>query len=166
MKKLVFCGIELASEKKKPTAISCIDEHGDVLKEEILFLNQEIIDFVNRNNPRVIAINAPLSLQKYVDGNIRMKKRCKNFHSFDPTLQLAARGIELVEKLVKFTIIEVCSSLSKEILGIKKETGKIKKCIENAEIAAITAKMFYEGKCRLVSGRLYIPIKENKQILL
>ncbi|MEM3654871.1 MAG: DUF429 domain-containing protein [Candidatus Micrarchaeia archaeon] len=165
MKNLVFCGIDLAAKEKNPTGIAFIDLKGRVIEETIMFSDRDIIRSVLRIKPRVIAIDAPLSFP--IDDNMReeektLRKEGYNiFPFFDSMKLLAKRGIEIDKMLDAFTVIEVCPSISAKILGIQREKNKLRRHIEDAKIAAITAKLFYEGKCNLISGRFYIPRKDN-----
>lgn len=165
MKNLVFCGIDLAAKEKNPTGIAFIDLKGRVIEETIMFSDRDIIRSVLRIKPRVIAIDAPLSFP--IDGNMREEERALRkegynvFPFFDSMKLLAKRGIEIDKMLDAFTVIEVCPSVSAKILGIQRENNKLRRHVEDAKIAAITAKLFYEGKCNLISGRFYIPRKDN-----
>jgi len=169
MKRLVFCGIDLAAKEKNPTGAVCIDIKARVIEEGLLFSDHDILNFIRRNKPKVIAIDAPLSLP--VTGNLREEERLllsqghKIFPFFESMTILANRGIHLDNEICKIfkssTVIEVCPSVSAKILGIEREKNKVKRHLEDARIAAITAKMFYEGDCILVSGRFFMPRKEK-----
>ncbi len=161
MKNLVFCGIDLAAKEKNPTGIAFIDIKGKILEEALLFSNKEIVRSVLRIKPRVVAIDAPLSFPiegKMRDEERKLRKEGYNvFPFFDSMRELAKRGIEMDRMLDIFTVIEVCPSVSAKILGIQRERNKLRRHVEDAKIAAVTAKLFYEGKCNLISGRFYIP---------
>jgi predicted nuclease with RNAse H fold len=161
----VFLGIDLAAKEKNPTGIFAINYKGEVLEEGIVFSNESIFKFVERNKPKVIAIDAPLSLPVF--GNVRteerilMKKGYKLFPFFDSMRLLAERGMMILEKYKnKFTIIEVCPAITAKILNIEREKNKLRRHVEDAKLAALNAKMFDEGKCVLVNGRFYMPKKD------
>lgn len=154
----------MAAKEKNPTGISFIDFKGRVIEEAIMFSDRDIIRSVLRIKPRVVAIDAPLSFP--IHGKMREEERALRkegynvFPFFDSMKLLAKRGIEIDKMLDTFTVIEVCPSVSAKILGIEREKSKLRRHIEDAKIAAITAKLFYEGKCNLISGRFYIPRKD------
>ena len=160
--KPIFCGIDLAAREHNPTGVICADWNGKSLEEGLLFDNDNIHKFIQRNKPTIIAIDAPLSLP--ASGNTReedrklLKMGFGLFPFFQSMRELAARGIALAEIYdERITIIEVCPSVSAKILGIQREKNKVRRHLEDAKIAARTAMMFYEGSCELVGGRFYVP---------
>ncbi|MCX8202575.1 MAG: DUF429 domain-containing protein [Candidatus Micrarchaeota archaeon] len=161
MKKIVFCGIDLASKEKNCTGVACIDVDGNVIEEGILFSDRSIVGFVKRNKPKVVAIDAPLSIPSF--GSMRDEERILRkeghylFPFFKSMRELAVRGMELDKRLDEYKVIEVCPSVSAKILGIEREKNKIRRHVQDAKIAAITAKMYHEGRCSLVKGKFYIP---------
>lgn len=185
-----FCGIDLAAKEKNPTGVVCINPKRKILEEGILFKDRDIIAFVRRNKPIVIAIDAPLSLPSEYEGKMRqeeriLRKRGYNiFPFFKSMTELAKRGIRLYKKLQNegYDIIEVHPSTSERILKIKnfltkrKEERKeenreregkkqkgIQRHIYDAFIAAKTALLYSEGKCECIAGVFYIPKESRKR---
>lgn len=166
-----FCGIDLAAKERNPTGIVCIDQRGKILEEGILFKDRDIMAFVKRNRPAVIAIDAPLSLPS--GGKMREEERRltamghKVFPFFKSMVELAKRGICLSEGLQKegYDIIEVHPFTSEKVLkgvkGLKKKLKKkergVRRHVHDAITAARTALLYAKGKCERIAGVLYIP---------
>lgn len=162
-----FCGIDLAAKEKNPTGVVCIDHRGKVLEEGILFKDKDIVAFVKRNKPAVIAIDAPLSLP--LEGRMREEERrltargFRVFPFFKSMVELAKRGISLSKGLQKegYDIIEVHPFTSEKALkgtkDLKKKEKGVRRHVHDAIMAAKTALLYAKGRCEKVAGRFYIP---------
>ena len=168
-----FCDLEVTSGKKSVTT-------------KILHFDVEIIGGVEKTNPEIIAIDAPLTysgVPRKCDGELR------EYGSLPVTLRgmevLAIRGKQLAEELKakNFKVIEVFSTASAKILGFYSEPGKSaerkmqKKLLKanlsgdierkfltkdelDAVFAAITGYLYLSGSTRTVgddSGKIVIP---------
>ncbi|KXA94618.1 hypothetical protein AKJ65_03940 [candidate division MSBL1 archaeon SCGC-AAA259E19] len=114
-------GIDLAGKSENPSGVAV--QEGRHIKTEISKTDEEIIDVCRSQNPKVIAIDAPLSLPK--KGNLREADSeliGKGHRVLPPTLGgmrlLTERGIRLADALSKleFEVIEVHPRTSGEIL--------------------------------------------------
>ena len=56
-------GIDLAGSEKRPTGVCLMNEKMEVLVKT-LFLDEEIVDYVKKLRPELVAIDAPLSIPK------------------------------------------------------------------------------------------------------
>ena len=126
-------GIDLAGKMENPTGI-CVLE-GFVIDLKTLYSDEEIIKTVKKNNPSLIAVDAPLSLPK---SRCCLDKNCKcamggHFRQAERDIQsygrvlpltflgmkmLTLRGIALATKLRKgYEVIETHPRTSQKILG-------------------------------------------------
>ncbi|MEW6455560.1 MAG: DUF429 domain-containing protein [Acidobacteriota bacterium] len=140
--KKVVIGIDLAGSQKQPTGL-CIMKGFCILKTCLLFSDKEIIGNCIRNNPEIIAIDAPLSLppgRKSIEdktGNhLRVcdieltKRRIKFFPiTLGPMRMLTERGIRLKERLetLGLKVIEVYPGGALDIWKIPRKQKTIKK---------------------------------------
>ena len=65
-------GIDLAGKQENPSGIAILD--GNKLKLLTYYTDNEIFDLIDELKPRVIIIDAPLSLPK---GRCCLEKKCK-----------------------------------------------------------------------------------------
>ncbi|MCS7109656.1 MAG: DUF429 domain-containing protein [Candidatus Micrarchaeota archaeon] len=162
--KALYCGIDLAAKEKNPTGFCLIDENLDILCEGILHSDEEIIELLYKYKPKVLGIDAPLSLPRkgYLrkEEKILIREGYRILPFFKSMKDLAMRAKRIERKIKCINIIEVYPNISAKILGIKREKGR-KRHIIDARIAAITAKLYSEGKCRLISGRFYVPLNRK-----
>jgi hypothetical protein len=144
-------GIDLAGSEKRKTGICILDKK---LKADCfcVFKDKEIFELIKKIKPKLIAIDAPLSLPK---GRKSLKRKEKiHFREADrqlrrygikffpitlgPMRKLTERGIKLRKTLEKkFKVIEVYPGATQDILKIpRKQKGieKLKKGIEKLGI--------------------------------
>ncbi len=144
-------GIDLAGSEKRKTGVAILSEN---LKAECfcVFKDDEILKLVQRVKPKLIAIDAPLSLPK---GRKSLKRKSKiHFRQCDrelwkfkikffpitlgPMRKLTERGIRLRKVLEKkFEVIEVYPGATQDFLKIpRKQKGlkKLKKGLEKLGI--------------------------------
>ncbi len=136
MKGLTVFGIDLTSTENKPTACFGLDDKLQVVYLGLLAKDSDIIDIINFYSPKIIAIDAPLSLPVGLccleescscqPRSKRKNRQCdqelrKGGISCYPTTKktfikpLIYRGIELKNKLCQmgFKVIEVYPYASK-----------------------------------------------------
>lgn len=131
----MYAGIDLAALPKNPTGVSLYD--GSRFSYSTLYEDDAILNFIYSNRPRVVAIDAPLTLPRgrccFDDSccgpaKIRQCDRMlisKGYRVFPPGFsfmkQLTLRGKKLRERLeaAGFHVIEVHPRTSMRILGIK-----------------------------------------------
>ncbi|MCS7134467.1 MAG: DUF429 domain-containing protein [Candidatus Pacearchaeota archaeon] len=149
----MFIGIDLAASQKRPSGFCILNKKA---KTFLIYSNEEIICEVKKAKPKVIAIDAPLSIPKgkYRKCDIEIIKAGIPIFSFRlPSLKkLAKRAINLKKK-IRFKIIETYPyavlRLNKNILTGKKFKTKHEK---DAFVCALVAKKFFEKKARCFSG--------------
>lgn len=177
-----FVGIDLAGTPKHNTGfciLTASDFKGEKFAEtKILSTDKEIIEETKKANPKVIAIDAPLS-----KGERRCDYELRIYGALPLTLKsmemLADRGIRISSELRKerFNVIEVFATASAKILGFynksreveQKELIKVIKGIDkrvlkkdeiDAIFCAITAYLYYFGKTTEVgdkTGKVVVP---------
>ena len=187
----MILGIDLAGSEKRNTGICVMDNKLNV-KTEIVHTDKEIKEVVEEVNPKVIAIDAPLSLpkgRKSIDerNNIHFRKCDKELLkmgikffpiTLGPMRMLTKRGIKLKKKFEnKYKVIEVYPGGAQDILkiprkqkgldklrnGLKKLGIKgLKKEMNGDELDAVTAA--YVGKLYL-DGK-YVVLGDKKEGLM
>jgi len=133
-------GIDLAGSEKRPTGVCLMNEKLEVLVKT-LFLDEEIVDYVNKLRPELVAIDAPLSIpkgRKTIDDrsgpHLRkcdeelLRMGIKFFPiTLGPMRKLTKRGLMLKNKLKNFHVIEVYPGASQDILGIPRKSKGLDK---------------------------------------
>jgi predicted nuclease with RNAse H fold len=128
-------GIDLAGKPENPTGICFLNKNK--LNFLSLFIDNEILDYVSKNSPDLILIDAPLSLPKgrcclsnkcscsEIGGHFRvaeveMRKYGRTLPlTFRGMRMLTERGIKLAEKLKKnYEVIESHPRTIQKILGL------------------------------------------------
>jgi len=174
-------GLDLAGVETRPTGF-CILEKMKV-KTKLLYSNEEIIKEIQKIKPRVIAIDAPLSLppgRKSIEErtNIHLRecdkellrRRIKFFPiTLGPMRKLTERGIKLKKILENrgFKVIEVYPGGAQDILNIpRKQQGleKLRIGLEKLKIKGLTKRMSDHEldaiTCAFV-GRLFLEKKSE-----
>lgn len=177
-------GIDLAGLNTRPSGLATLT--GRTFKTQLIYSDEQIVDFCVRGAPDLVAIDAPLSLPKR--GNLRnadMSLIKRGLRVFPPTfagmLSLTKRGMLLAKKLRarKIKVIEIHPRTS-GILIFK--TGdrerwikKLKKvgfrlygnnsCHEvDAALAALTGALHLRGKTEEIGtaeeGTIVIPLPQ------
>lgn len=149
-------GIDLAGKEEKPTGICLWD--GKRFCKKLVYKDEEIIEFVRKENPDIIAIDSPLSMPqgKWRKSDLLLKK--EGFPCLSPRfpgmLALSKRGIRIANKLRRngYKVIEVFPRATQKILGI---SGK-KSHEFDAELCAITGMYYLQGKYKTL-GKIVIP---------
>ncbi|MEM2929080.1 MAG: DUF429 domain-containing protein [Nitrososphaerota archaeon] len=134
-------GIDLAGTENRPTGFCIMDDKMNVITK-ILYKDREIIRNILEENPKIIAIDAPLSLPK---GRRSLEKK-SNIHlrecdkellrnkikffpiTLGPMRELTKRGIKLKKILNKkgFEVIEVYPGGAQDLLKIPRKSKSIK----------------------------------------
>jgi len=174
----LYAGIDLAALPANPTGLAAFD--GRTYFCQTSRSDREILDFIMEHQPKVIAIDAPLTLPRgrccfddscCVTRKIRECDRSlikMGFRVFPPGFsfmkQLTLRGKALREKLELdgFRVIEAHPRTSKRILGIEKFEGSHNEHEGDACAAALTAFLYAQGKCREIGddeGVIVIPFE-------
>lgn len=170
-------GIDLAGVETRPSGFCILDESLNA-KTCILYTDKEIVREVERTKPKVVAVDAPLSMPR---GRTSLKRRSKiHFRECDkellrmkikffpitlgPMRKLTERGIRLRKMLEKkgFNVIEVYPGGAQDVLKIKrKQNGleKLKSGLENVGIKnlrdGMTGDELDAVTCALV-GKFYV----------
>jgi predicted nuclease with RNAse H fold len=174
MKNDACIGIDLAALPKNQTGACLFD--GRRFACRTLYDDGEILAFIEENNPRVIAIDAPLTLPR---GRCCFDDRCcgtrkirecdrmlisRGYRVFPPGFsfmkQLTLRGKSLKERLSGYELIEVHPRTSMRILGPREFPEARNEHERDACAAALTAFLYAEGKCEVLGddeGTVVIP---------
>lgn len=156
----MYCGIDLAAKEERPTGIAFVNKKRI---GGIVYTDDDILDFIKEYSPKVVAIDAPLSLPK--KGMLRDVERkliaegYRVFPIFGAVRELARRAIALKKKIeskFEIKVIEIHpKSSARFIEGITHSNPHIR----DALLAAYTAKLFGEGGCRNVAQDFWLPTK-------
>ena len=134
-------GIDLAGVETRPTGF-CVME-GMKVKTSLLYTDEEIIREVKKAKPKIVAIDAPLSLPKgrksieekshihlrECDREL-LRRRIKFFPiTLGPMRKLTKRGIDLKQKLEKegLKVIEVYPGGAQDVLKIPRKQKGLEK---------------------------------------
>ena len=176
-------GIDLAGLEKNPSGIAILA--GRKFKTVLVHTDEEIIELCMRERPRVVAIDAPLSLP--ARGSLRQADRSlieRGLRVFPPTFagmrSLTQRGIRLASELRdrRFKVIEIHPRTSGMVLfgksdrrvwikGLRERGLKIKIQLSaheiDAAVAALTGALYLQKKTEevggKVEGKIIIPIQ-------
>jgi len=152
-------GIDLAGSPKRNTGI-CTLNKANITSCTILHTDEEIIDYVEKENPVLIAVDAPLNLppgrKSIEDRNREHFRACDrellrlNIRFFPITLGpmrlLTKRGIHLKRVLTRrgYPVIEVYPGAAQDIWQTgRKQDGlsKLRKGLEKLGVKALNKKM-------------------------
>lgn len=151
-------GLDLAGVESRPTGFCIL---GDMRVETFLvYTDEEILAKIRESNPRVVAIDAPLSLppgrksiEERTDVHLResdrelLKRGIRFFPvTLGPMRKLAERGISLkrILEAEHFTVIEAYPGGAQDVLGIpRKQKGldNLKAGLENLGIEGLNSQM-------------------------
>jgi len=168
-------GLDLAGVETRPTGL-CILK-GLTAETFLVYTNEEIVRKVEESKPKIVAIDAPLSLpagRKSIEQRTRvhlrecdkelLKRGIKFFPvTLGPMRKLTSRGIQLRRILESqhFKVIEVYPGGAQDILKIPRKQqglGRLKAGLEKKEIKGLTDQMndheLDAVTCALV-GKLY-----------
>ena len=152
-------GIDLAGSPKRDTGI-CTLKKDNVTSCTILHTDQEIIDYIEKENPALIAVDAPLNLppgrksiqvkngEHFRPCDRELLKRGIRFFpiTLGPMRSLTKRGIHLRRILTRrgCSVIEVYPGAAQDIwhIGRKQEgLSKLRRGLEKLGIKGLSRKM-------------------------
>ena len=152
-------GIDLAGSPKRNTGI-CVLQGNRIHEWKTVFSDKEIIEFVTRHRPKVVAIDAPLNLppgRKSMDDrngehfrpcDRELLKRGIRFFpiTLGPMRSLTQRGISLKKKLNrrKFRVIEMYPGAAQDVWKIARKQdglGKLRRGLEKLGIKGLNKNM-------------------------
>jgi predicted nuclease with RNAse H fold len=166
---MVVIGIDLAGKETNPTGI-CILNNKEI-RTYIRHSDEEIVSTVNKEQPEIVAIDAPLST------GIRLCDKMLREYGVLPANYpgmntLAERGMRIAKRLENFNVIEVSVEVTRRLLGfVEKEPIKIqKKLVEmgfsgdvvvkklsadeiDAILCAITGELHILGKTKEIGNK-------------
>ncbi len=139
----MFLGIDLAGDEKNITGMAFINEKVIL---DSLHTNNEILNFIDKFKPEVIAIDSPLSfyVKHFRECDLELRKEFKILPlTFKGMQKLTKRGIYLKKK-IRGKVIETYPHASRKKLKdeLKKYTFK-NMHEEDALICALVAKAYY-----------------------
>jgi predicted nuclease with RNAse H fold len=174
---LTIVGIDLAGSPKRNTGI-CILRGRTLTKWATIFSDEEILDFVQKAKPNLIAIDAPLNLppgRKTMDDrngehfrpcDRELLKRGIRFFpiTLGPMRALTLRGISLKRRFRRkgFDIVEIYPGAAQDIWGIsRKQYGlaTLSKGMERLGILGLDRRMNgdeLDAVSGAIVGRLYL----------
>jgi predicted nuclease with RNAse H fold len=145
-------GIDLAGTENRPTGFCIMDDKMNI-KTKIIYKDREIVRNILEENPKIIAIDAPLSLPKgrkslEQKSNIHLREcdrellrnKIKFFPiTLGPMRELTKRGIKLKKILNKkgFEVIEVYPGGAQDLLKIPRKSKGIEELRKGLEMLGI-----------------------------
>lgn len=186
-------GIDLAGSKHRPTGLCVLD--GAIAKTSVVHSDQEILKVIVKARPKVVSIDAPLSLPKgrhsINDRNGPHFRKCDlqlmtmRIRFFPITLgpmrMLTSRGMSLKRRLEKmgFKVIESFPGGAQDLLHIpRKQKGLdgLRKGLQKLGIKGIRKNATgdeldaitcaYVGKCYLENNFLALGDEKEGQIIM
>lgn len=131
----MIIGLDLAGVETRPTGFATLENNN--INTSVLYTNEEIINHVKKHKPRLIAIDAPLSLPL---GRKSINKRGPHFRICDLNLKnlgikffpitlgpmrvLTKRGMYLKKKLYRYKVIEVFPGATYDMFRIHRKDRK------------------------------------------
>lgn len=174
---MTIVGIDLAGSPKRDTGI-CILRGRTITKWATVFSDEEILDFVQKAKPDLIAIDAPLNLpprRKTMDDrngehfrpcDRELLKRGIRFFpiTLGPMRALTLRGISLKRRFRRkgLDIVEIYPGAAQDIWGIsRKQYGltRLRKGMERLGILGLDKRMNgdeLDAVSGAIVGRLYL----------
>jgi predicted nuclease with RNAse H fold len=141
MKKIVVVGIDLAGVSRRPTGACSLREYE--ASTALLFEDRDILDYVRRSKPDLVAIDAPLNLppgrRSIEDRNgahfrpcdLELRRHKIPFFpiTLGPMRALTVRGIGLRRLLEKegFQVVEIYPGGAQDVWGIPRARHDLRK---------------------------------------
>ena len=166
---MIVIGIDLAGVESRPTGFCVLQTDSMKVEHFLVYKDEDIVKFVKKFNPKVVAIDAPLSLpkgRKSLDekSNIHLRSCDKELLkmgikffpiTLGPMRKLTKRGIRLKRILesIGYEVIEVYPGGAQDLLDIPRKKDMkglmrglvklgirgIRKNATNDELDAVTA---------------------------
>jgi len=153
-----FLGLDLAGVETRPTGICVM--MGMRAETSLVYGDQEIVTRIRESKPRIVAIDAPLSLptgrtsiEQRTNVHLRecdnalLEKRIKFFPiTLGPMRKLTERGMRLKRILenLRFSVIEVYPGGAQDVLGVpRKQEGldKLRIGLEKLGVRGLNGQM-------------------------
>lgn len=157
-------GIDLAALPKNPTGMCTI---GTTVFLSTLHTDREILSYVHRMKPDIVAVDAPLMEKVRVREADRLLKKYGAMPPTMPSMKLLAERANHIVSQLDVQVIEVFPTASAKILGIYERNWRSMaekigvpartKHELDAYLAAYTAHLFLLGRAELVGGDVVIP---------
>lgn len=189
MSENIIVGIDLAGKVNKPTGWALLKNRH--IQTRHLYTTREILSYTVASSPRLVAIDAPLSLPR--EG--AMREADKQMHRlgypvlpprFQAMKNLTLRAIRIAKKLKerRINLIEVHPASTRRALGMpSKDWSRIQEILRqigfkgdlekhvltpheiDAATAALAAHLYIKGKTRLIGepkeGYIVVPLKTH-----
>jgi len=170
MKKFVVVGLDLAGISRRPTGACSLREFES--STELLFEDRDILDYVRRSKPELVAIDAPLNLppgrRSIEDRNgahfrpcdLELRRQKIPFFpiTLGPMRALTVRGIGLRRLLEKegFRVVEIYPGGAQDVWGIPRARHNLRKLRQGLIRLGVKglAKDISEHELDAVSGAL------------
>ena len=153
MESLNVIGIDLAGSEKRDTGI-CILSYEMVAETYIVHTDKEILEIIQKYRPKVVSIDAPLSIPKdrknihdrrgghFRECDLLLRKYGIKFFpiTLGPMRKLTERGINLknrIERKIGIEVIEVYPGGAQDVLGIPRKTRCLKCLYEGLKALGI-----------------------------
>jgi hypothetical protein len=153
-----FIGLDLAGVETRPTGLCVLS--GMRAETSLVYADQEIVTRIQESKPRIVAIDAPLSLpagrtsiEQKTSVHLRecdkvlLEKRIKFFPiTLGPMRKLTERGMKLKRILEdkEFSVIEVYPGGAQDVLGVpRKQQGldKLRTGLEKLRVTGLNSQM-------------------------
>jgi hypothetical protein len=141
MKKIVVVGIDLAGVSRRPTGACCLREYE--ASTALLFEDRDILEFIRRQKPDLVAIDAPLNLppgrRSIEDRNgahfrpcdLELRRHKIPFFpiTLGPMRTLTVRGMALRRVLEKegLQVVEIYPGGAQDVWGIPRARHDLRK---------------------------------------
>lgn len=149
-------GLDLAGKESNETGFCLFEGSGKGIAAKSLLDDREILREVERANPDVVAVDAPLSLPKegyFRPCDLLMKKRGFNVLSpVFPGMKILTLRAMMIARFVSrhSKVIEVFPRATERILGLSRGQGNEHEY--DALLCALTGKKFLEGSYEDLEG--------------
>jgi hypothetical protein len=184
MEMLCVVGLDLAAKESRPSGWALL--RGKSIEVKTLFSNKEILVETLREEPRIIAIDAPLSLprkgiNRFVDREMH-KRGYPVLPPLYPAMKLLTERGMLLAKAFResgIEVIEVHPASSMKALSVPRHDSEVLSevfahlglgleatltCHEiDAVFAALTAYLYLRGQCEIIGdeeGTIIVPIRQ------
>jgi predicted nuclease with RNAse H fold len=154
----IIVGLDLSGVETRPTGFCFLDDWN--VKTCVVYSDEEIIKKIQGTKPKLVAIDAPLSLpagrksiEEKTGTHLRecdrelLRRRIRFFPvTLGPMRKLTARGIRLRKILenMHFKVVEVYPGGAQDILGIPRKQGgldKLRRGLKKLQIKGIANAM-------------------------